>query len=68
MLPSTAEIVQGDLWNIASMRAGLDGADAIYIDLGTGTADLRRPFYEEGEGMENCRNGPEPYRDRSCLK
>ena len=53
MLPSSVEIVEGDLRNIPSLRAGLAGADAIYINLGTETADLTLRFYEEREGIEN---------------
>jgi len=52
-LPSNVEIVQGDLRDIPSLRAGLEGADAIYINLSTETADLTLPFYEEREGVQN---------------
>jgi uncharacterized protein YbjT (DUF2867 family) len=53
VLPSNVEIVQGDLRDIPSLRAGLEGADAIYINLATETADLTLPFYEEREGIQN---------------
>lgn len=53
VLPSNVEIVQGDLRDIPSLRAGLDGADAIYINLSTETVDLNLPFYEEREGIQN---------------
>lgn len=53
MLPANVEIVQGDLRDVPSLRAGLDGMDAIYINLATETADLNLPFYEEREGVAN---------------
>ncbi|ASL49031.1 NAD(P)H azoreductase (plasmid) [Burkholderia sp. AD24] len=52
-LPPNVEIVQGDLRDIPSLCAGLDGMDAIYINLATETVDLNLPFYEEREGVEN---------------
>lgn len=52
-LPPNVEIVQGDLRDIPSLRAGLDGMDAIYINLATETVDLNLPFYEEREGVKN---------------
>nr|WKF60763.1 NAD(P)H azoreductase [Paraburkholderia busanensis] len=52
-LPSNVEIVQGDLRDVRSLRAGLDGMDAIYLNLSTETIDLTLPFYEEREGVEN---------------
>jgi uncharacterized protein YbjT (DUF2867 family) len=52
-LPSNVEIVRGDLRDIPTLRAGLEGADAIYINLSTETADLTLPFYEEREGIQN---------------
>lgn len=53
MLPSNVEIVQGDLRDVPSLSAGLEGMDAIYINLATETADLNLPFYEEREGVRN---------------
>ncbi|HEX7817468.1 SDR family oxidoreductase [Dyella sp.] len=53
MLPPDVEIVQADLRDIASLRAGLEGMDAIYLNLATETADLDLPFYEEREGVRN---------------
>jgi uncharacterized protein YbjT (DUF2867 family) len=52
-LPPNVEIVHGDLRDIPSLRAGLDGTDAIYLNLATETMDLTLPFYEEREGVEN---------------
>jgi uncharacterized protein YbjT (DUF2867 family) len=52
-LPANVEIVQGDLRDIPGLRAGLDGMDAIYINLATETVDLNLPFYEEREGIKN---------------
>ncbi|WP_263384603.1 SDR family oxidoreductase [Granulicella arctica] len=53
MLPSNVEIVQGDLHDILSLRAALEGMDAIYLNLATETTDLNLPFYEEREGVRN---------------
>lgn len=53
MLPPNVEIVAGDLRDIESLRAGLVGMDAIYLNLATETADLNLPFYEEREGVAN---------------
>jgi uncharacterized protein YbjT (DUF2867 family) len=53
MLPPDVEIVQGDLRDILSLRAALDGMDALYINLATETADLHLSFYEEREGIRN---------------
>lgn len=53
MLPSNIEIIQGDLQDIPSLRAALDGMDAIYANLATETVDLTLPFYEEREGVQN---------------
>ena len=53
MLPSSIEIVQGDLRDVASLRAALDGIDAIYLNLATETADPGLPFYEERDGVAN---------------
>jgi len=53
MLSPNVEIVQGDLRDVPSLRAALDGVDAIYINLSTETADLNLPFYEEREGIAN---------------
>lgn len=53
MLPPTIEIAQGDLRDVPSLRAALNGMDAIYINLSTETADLNLPFYEEREGVAN---------------
>lgn len=53
MLPANVEIVQGDLRDVPSLRAALDGMDAIYINLATETVDLSLPFYEEREGVRN---------------
>mgnify|MGYP000647348630 CR=1 FL=1 len=53
MLPSNVEIVQGNLQDVGSLRAALDGMDAIYLNLATETADLSLPFYEEREGVKN---------------
>lgn len=52
-LPSNFEIDQGDLRDIPSLRAALDGMDTIYINLATETADFTLPFYEEREGVKN---------------
>jgi uncharacterized protein YbjT (DUF2867 family) len=52
-LPSNVEIVQGDLRDIPSLRAGLEGMDAVYINLATETVDVNLPFYEEREGIKN---------------
>ncbi len=53
LLPPNAEIVQGDLRDVLSLRAALDGMDAIYLNLATETVDLNLPFYEEREGIRN---------------
>lgn len=52
-LPPNVEIVRGDLRDIPSLRAGLEGMDAVYINLATETVDLNLPFYEEREGIRN---------------
>ncbi len=52
-LPSTIEIVRGDLRDVDSLRAALTGMDAIYLNLATETVDLSLPFYEEREGVGN---------------
>ncbi|WP_116136034.1 SDR family oxidoreductase [Trinickia diaoshuihuensis] len=52
-LPPNVEIVRGDLRDVASLRAGLDAMDAIYLNLATETAQLNLPFYEEREGVRN---------------
>nr|WP_314262118.1 NAD(P)H-binding protein [uncultured Devosia sp.] len=53
MLPANVEIVPGDLRDVESLRAGLQGVDAIYINLATETGDLDLDFYEEREGVAN---------------
>jgi uncharacterized protein YbjT (DUF2867 family) len=53
MLPPNVEIVKGDLRDVASLRAGFEGMDAIYLNLATETVDLDLPFYEEREGVAN---------------
>ncbi len=53
LLPPNVEIIQGDLRDVPSLRAALDGMDAIYINLATETVDLNLPFYEEREGVRN---------------
>lgn len=53
MLPPHIEIAQGNLRDVDSLRAALDGMDAIYLNLATETANLDLPFYEEREGVEN---------------
>lgn len=53
ILPSHIEIVQGNLKDVNSLRAALDGVDAIYLNLATETANLDLPFYEEREGVKN---------------
>jgi len=58
-LPSNVEIVRGDLRDIVSLRTGLEGMDAIYINLATETADLTLPFYEEREGLRNLMTATE---------
>ena len=53
MLPANVEIVRADLRDVASLRAGLQGMHAIYLNLATETADPDLPFYEEREGVAN---------------
>ena len=53
MLPAGVEVVQADLRDVASLRVGLDGVDAIYLNLATETADPNLSFYEEREGVAN---------------
>lgn len=52
-LPANVEIVKGDLRDVESLRAGLEGMDAIYVNLATETVNLKLPFYEEREGIQN---------------
>ena len=53
MLPASVEVVQADLRDVASLRAALQGVDAIYLNLATETADPGLSFYEEREGVAN---------------
>lgn len=53
MLPANVEVIQADLCDVPSLRTALDGADAIYLNLATETADINLPFYEEREGIQN---------------
>ncbi len=53
MLPAGVEIVKADLRDVNSLRAALQGIDAIYLNLATETADPSLPFYEEREGVAN---------------
>ena len=53
MLPSNVEFAQADLRDVASLRAALQGVDAIYLNLSTDTADPNLSFYEEREGVAN---------------
>ncbi len=53
MLPAGVEIVKADLRDVDSLRAALQGVDAIYLNLATETADPNLPFYEEREGVAN---------------
>ncbi|SCU78316.1 LAMI_0A04214g1_1 [Lachancea mirantina] len=53
MLPDNVEIVKADLHNVSELHAGLDGVDAIYLNLSTDTADETLPFYQEREGVQN---------------
>ena len=53
MLPEGVEIVQADLRDVKSLRAALEGVDAIYLNLATETADPSLSFYQEREGVEN---------------
>jgi uncharacterized protein YbjT (DUF2867 family) len=52
-LPTAIELVAGDLKNRESLEDGLQGQDAIYINLATETTDATLPFYEEREGVRN---------------
>ena len=53
MLPAGVEIVKADLRDVDSLRAALQGVDAIYLNLSTETADPNLAFYEEREGVAN---------------
>ncbi len=53
MLPAGVEVVKADLRDVDSLRAALQGVDAIYLNLATETADPNLPFYEEREGVAN---------------
>ena len=53
MLPAGFEIVEADLRDVDSLRAALQGVDAIYLNLSTETADPNLSFYEEREGVAN---------------
>ncbi len=53
MLPEEMEIARADLRDINSLRAALQGMDAIYLNLATETADPKLAFYEEREGVAN---------------
>ncbi len=53
MLPAGVEIVKADLREVDSLRAALQGVDAIYLNLATETADPGLSFYEEREGVAN---------------
>ena len=53
MLPEGMEIARADLRDVDSLRAALQGVDAIYLNLATETADPKLPFYEEREGVAN---------------
>jgi uncharacterized protein YbjT (DUF2867 family) len=53
LLPASVEIVQGDLRDPLSLLKGLNGADAVYLNLTTETTDLGLRFYEEREGVRN---------------
>ena len=53
MLPAGVEIVKSDLRDVNSLRAALQGVDAIYLNLATETADPNLSFYEEREGVAN---------------
>jgi uncharacterized protein YbjT (DUF2867 family) len=52
LLPSAVRLLEGDLNNPASIRAGLRGVDAVYINLATETDRLDLPFYDEREGVK----------------
>jgi len=53
MLPPSVEIIRGDLHDVPSLRDGLKGADALYINLATETANPNLSFCEEREGVKN---------------
>jgi uncharacterized protein YbjT (DUF2867 family) len=52
-LPSTIEVVRGDLRDVDSLRTALRGMNGIYLNLATETVDTSLPFYEEREGVKN---------------
>ena len=53
MLPAGVEVVKADLRDVNSLRAALQGADAIYLNLATETVNPNLAFFEEREGVAN---------------
>ena len=53
LLPSTVELVYGDVENITSLNTALTGSEQVYIHLNTTSLDEGLPFHPEREGVKN---------------
>lgn len=52
-LPESVELVRADLRQPDTLVQALQGQDAVYINLSTGTARIDLPWYEEREGVRD---------------
>ncbi|GAM65303.1 hypothetical protein JCM19232_4268 [Vibrio ishigakensis] len=53
ILPSSVEVVRGDVSDTGSLEKALEGTETLYIHLNTETVDMNLPFYTEREGVRN---------------
>ena len=56
VLPSSVDILAGDVADEDSLKSALAGTDTLYIHLNTETTEMDLPFYTEREGVQNIVN------------
>jgi uncharacterized protein YbjT (DUF2867 family) len=52
-LPPGVRIVQADVGDVASLKAGLAAQDAVYLNLAIAPSAARHDFHTEAEGLDN---------------
>ena len=52
-LPPGTRIVQADVGNVESLKAGLSGQDAVYLNLSIDPSAKKDDFHTEAEGLDN---------------
>ncbi len=53
ILPEQTKVVQADIRDIASLKYGLKGQDAVYLNLSVAPTARKSDFHAEGEGVKN---------------